>query len=221
MHCFVAEKLVQSRAGMLIGVLSCREKPLFWPNLTKNSWPNPQLRKKDLSAKPGYYIHCRRQTDGSWQRQQPLPRPDARFGFPWTVKDWEKRRKADRWRLTVGGVKENVEMSEAVGCWKPPNWTRWFARWLRIGTQTDGEEEHWVEVFSAKTISKNSENPTITTISLQATSNEAQPMWWRMMIQPDQTRSLGEALALRSQMVRSQMVRLAAKLQGGSRPIHR
>ena len=30
---------------------------------------------------------------GGWQRFEPLPRPDARFGFPWTVKDWDKRQR--------------------------------------------------------------------------------------------------------------------------------
>ena len=50
------------------------------------------LRKKDLfqSPKAGYYIHCIPSSHG-WQRAtEPLPLPDARFGFPWTVKDWEK-----------------------------------------------------------------------------------------------------------------------------------
>lgn len=47
---------------------------------------------QDLKAKPGYYLQCFR-GPGGWQRFEPLPRPDARFGFPWTVKDWDKRQR--------------------------------------------------------------------------------------------------------------------------------
>lgn len=57
-------------------------------------------RKKDLfhSSKSGYYVTaCYRPAInggcGTWHRDDdtPLPWPDARFGFPWTVKDWDKR----------------------------------------------------------------------------------------------------------------------------------
>eukprot|EP00435_Cladocopium_sp_Y103_P030281 s2088_g7.t1 len=50
---------------------------------------------QDLRVKPGYYLQCFPGSDGCWQRHngQPLPRPDARFGFPWTVKDWDKRQR--------------------------------------------------------------------------------------------------------------------------------
>jgi hypothetical protein len=44
--------------------------------------------------KPGYYSCCRKveEADGSvsWKREGPLLPPDARIGFPWTVKDWDK-----------------------------------------------------------------------------------------------------------------------------------
>ena len=54
---------------------------------------HPPLRAQDLRAKPGYYLQCFPQPGGFWRRHEPLPRPDARFGFPWTVKDWEKRQR--------------------------------------------------------------------------------------------------------------------------------
>ena len=54
---------------------------------------HPPLRAQDLRAKPGYYLQCFPQPGGFWRRPEPLPRPDARFGFPWTVKDWEKRQR--------------------------------------------------------------------------------------------------------------------------------
>ena len=38
---------------------------------------------------PGYYSMCVRE-DGRWVRRGPLQHPDARVGFPWTVKDWSK-----------------------------------------------------------------------------------------------------------------------------------
>ncbi|KAL7570532.1 hypothetical protein ACA910_004306 [Epithemia clementina (nom. ined.)] len=38
-----------------------------------------------------YFVCCRKETnDGTWQRKDPLPKPNARMGFPWTVKDWGK-----------------------------------------------------------------------------------------------------------------------------------
>ena len=47
--------------------------------------------------KEGYYSCCRRKRldDGTytWERDGPLRTPDARCGFPWTVKDWNKFRK--------------------------------------------------------------------------------------------------------------------------------
>jgi hypothetical protein len=39
---------------------------------------------------PGYYSCCRRGSNGIWQREGPLLSPDARVGFPWNVKDWDK-----------------------------------------------------------------------------------------------------------------------------------
>lgn len=39
---------------------------------------------------PGYYSCCRRGSNGIWQREGRLLSPDARVGFPWTVKDWDK-----------------------------------------------------------------------------------------------------------------------------------
>ena len=51
---------------------------------------------------PGYYACCRRQQlptggannengdDTAWVREGSLPAPDARVGFPWTVKNWEE-----------------------------------------------------------------------------------------------------------------------------------
>ena len=42
----------------------------------------------------GYYSKCHKERgdDGSikWIREGPLLSPDARVGFPWTVKDWSK-----------------------------------------------------------------------------------------------------------------------------------
>jgi len=38
---------------------------------------------------PGYYNCCRKR-DGIWYREGELLKPDARVGFPWTVKDWDK-----------------------------------------------------------------------------------------------------------------------------------
>ena len=42
----------------------------------------------------GYYSMCRKivRDDGiiSWERSGPILTPDARIGFPWTVKDWDK-----------------------------------------------------------------------------------------------------------------------------------
>lgn len=54
---------------------------------------NASLRSQDLKARPGYYLQCFKRGPGGWQRCEPLPRPDARFGFPWTVKDWDKRQR--------------------------------------------------------------------------------------------------------------------------------
>ena len=39
---------------------------------------------------PGYYSSCCLHEDGLWHREGPLLSPDARVGFPWTVKDWSK-----------------------------------------------------------------------------------------------------------------------------------
>lgn len=47
-------------------------------------------------AKQGYYCHCRKIKISDdrviWERQFPLPKPDERIGFPWTIKDWNKVR---------------------------------------------------------------------------------------------------------------------------------
>lgn len=39
--------------------------------------------------KDGYYSKCNK-VDGSWIREGPMLAPDARTGFPWTVRDWDK-----------------------------------------------------------------------------------------------------------------------------------
>lgn len=41
---------------------------------------------------PGYYSCCH-QRNGVWIREGNLFKPDARVGFPWTVKDWVKQKK--------------------------------------------------------------------------------------------------------------------------------
>lgn len=51
--------------------------------------------QKDVyREREGYYSKCRKECgqDGSmsWIRDGPLVTPDARVGFPWTVKDWTK-----------------------------------------------------------------------------------------------------------------------------------
>jgi cytidyltransferase-like protein len=38
---------------------------------------------------PGYYSCCRKRQDGTWEREGDLLSPDARVGFPWTIKDWK------------------------------------------------------------------------------------------------------------------------------------
>jgi hypothetical protein len=42
----------------------------------------------------GYYSKCRKEWDengaSKWSREGPLLKPDARAGFPWTVKDWDR-----------------------------------------------------------------------------------------------------------------------------------
>ena len=38
-----------------------------------------------------YYMSCRKDpVTGTWEREGPLIKPNARMGFPWTVKDWDK-----------------------------------------------------------------------------------------------------------------------------------
>lgn len=78
------------------------------------------LRKKDLfqSPKAGYYIHCIPSSHG-WQRAtEPLPLPDARFGFPWTVKDWEKlQRKRSAKAGWDGEVNVNDVNSTTMSHW--------------------------------------------------------------------------------------------------------
>uniref|UniRef100_A0A7S1VMA8 Uncharacterized protein n=1 Tax=Grammatophora oceanica TaxID=210454 RepID=A0A7S1VMA8_9STRA len=46
-------------------------------------------------SKEGYYSRCFRRLDTNngrfcWERDGQLLQPDARNGFPWTVKDWSK-----------------------------------------------------------------------------------------------------------------------------------
>ena len=86
------------------------------------------LRKKDLfqSPKAGYYIHCIPSSHG-WQRAtEPLPLPDARFGFPWTVKDWEKlQRKRSAKAGWDGEVNVNDVNSTTMSHWcffNPGDW---------------------------------------------------------------------------------------------------
>lgn len=50
----------------------------------------------------GYYGRCRKEFDengnAKWTREGPRLTPDARVGFPWTVKDWDKFRKKQQLR---------------------------------------------------------------------------------------------------------------------------
>ena len=39
---------------------------------------------------PGYYQKCVLDADNKWQRVGPLLPPDARVGYPWTIKNWYK-----------------------------------------------------------------------------------------------------------------------------------
>ncbi len=75
-------------------------------------------RKKDLfqSPKAGYYIHCIPSSHGWQHATEPLPLPDARFGFPWTVKDWDKLQKKRSAKAGWGG-EVNVNSTSMVSHW--------------------------------------------------------------------------------------------------------
>lgn len=68
--------------------------PLFGAVKCGGSFAGGQLDV--YRARDGYYSRCRvQQTDGqtaAWERDGNLQAPDARVGFPWTVKDWDKLR---------------------------------------------------------------------------------------------------------------------------------
>eukprot|EP00041_Stephanoeca_diplocostata_P027489 m.756519 g.756519 ORF g.756519 m.756519 type:complete len:183 (-) comp23184_c0_seq10:2501-3049(-) len=57
----------------------------------------------------GYYSRCEL-TDGGWTRVGDLAEPDARIGFPWTVKNWEKYLRKKR------SGKEAKANSEQAAC---------------------------------------------------------------------------------------------------------
>eukprot|EP00434_Breviolum_minutum_P005106 symbB.v1.2.004501.t1/scaffold250.1/size251770/12 len=90
--------------------------------------------KKDLfqSPKAGYYIHCIPSSHG-WQRAtEPLPLPDARFGFPWTVKDWEK---LQRKRSFVNRPVESRRLSESPARRSPERASKGKGKGWSVGTE--------------------------------------------------------------------------------------
>lgn len=73
--------------------------PLF--NGLKCGSSVPGGQKDVYRESEGYYSRCRKEckekNTTKWTREGPLLIPDARVGFPWTVKDWDKfRRKQQR-----------------------------------------------------------------------------------------------------------------------------
>lgn len=65
--------------------------PLFRALACGGAQPGGQ--KDVYREKDGYYSSCRRVNDGDsslWRREGELLKPDARVGFPWTVKKWDK-----------------------------------------------------------------------------------------------------------------------------------
>jgi cytidyltransferase-like protein len=66
--------------------------PMFHALKDGSSFPGGQ--KDVYRNNDGYYSCCRKEMRGDesvvWNREGPLLAPDARIGFPWTVKDWDK-----------------------------------------------------------------------------------------------------------------------------------
>jgi hypothetical protein len=52
--------------------------------------PNASSYRQATWFTDGYYSVCSLNDNGTWEREGPLVPPDARMGFPWTVKKWNK-----------------------------------------------------------------------------------------------------------------------------------
>mmetsp|Transcript_27253 Transcript_27253/g.80334 ORF Transcript_27253/g.80334 Transcript_27253/m.80334 type:complete len:794 (-) Transcript_27253:23-2404(-) len=62
--------------------------PMFHALSCGGSLPGGQ--RDVYRAKEGYYSVCRRKGQNKWEREGELLAPDARVGFPFTVKNWKK-----------------------------------------------------------------------------------------------------------------------------------